>query len=454
MSDVLVRFAPSPTGLLHVGNVRTALVNWLYARAAGGRFLLRLDDTDDERSEARYAEAIERDLTWLGMDWDTFAKQSDRLDRYDAAAEKLKASGRLYPCWETPEELSLKRKAQLSAGRPPVYDRGALKLTEDEKAARLDAGEQPHWRFLLNHEEVRWDDLVRGEASHHMSSLSDPVLIRADGRPIYTLASVVDDAELGVTHILRGEDHVTNSAAQVQLFEALGAAVPAMGHLSLLAGADGEGLSKRLGSLSIESLREEGLEPMALTSLLAKIGTSDPIEVRPDMAALAAEFDIAKFGRATPRFDPAELRQMNAKLLHETGFDAVADRLSSAGIEGGAAFWNAVRGNLEVMADTELWWRVVKGPVEGEMRPEDAPVLDAAVEFLPDGPWTEDTWTPETWKAWTGAIREKTGVKGRDLFMPIRVALTGERHGPELRDLLSLIGRDEVLSRLMAGTGQ
>ena len=388
------------------------------------------------------------------MDWDVFAKQSDRLDRYDAAAERLKASGRLYPCWETPEELSLKRKAQLSAGRPPVYDRAALKLSEEEKAARIEACDQPHWRFLLNHEEVSWDDLVRGPSAHHMASLSDPVLIRADGRPIYTLASVVDDAELGVTHILRGEDHVTNSAAQVQLFEALGASVPAMGHLSLLAGAEGEGLSKRVGSLSIESLREEGLEPMALTSLLAKIGTSDPIEVRPDMAALASEFDIAKFGRATPRFDPAELRQLNAKLLHETGFDAVADRLSSAGIEGGAAFWNAVRGNLEVMADAELWWRVVTGPVEGEMRPEDAPVLDAAVAFLPDGPWIDDTWTPETWKAWTGAIREKTGVKGRDLFMPIRIALTGERHGPELRDLLSLIGRDAVRARLMAGTGQ
>jgi glutamyl-tRNA synthetase len=313
---VTVRFAPSPTGLLHLGNARTALVNWLFARKEGGRFLLRLDDTDRERSTAEYAAAIERDLRWLGLDWDAFHRQSDRFGQYDAAAARLRESGRLYPCFETPEELELKRRLMQARGRPYVYDRAALALSEAERAERLARGERPHWRLKLAHEPIVWDDLVRGRVEFHGANLSDPVLIRADGVPLYTLSSVVDDAELGVTHIVRGEDHVANTAVQIELFEALGAQPPAFAHLALIADAGGEMLSKRLGSLSLAGLREEGIEPMAVNSLLAKLGTSDAVEPRLAPGDLVAEFDLAKFGRAQPRLDPAELLVLNAKLLH------------------------------------------------------------------------------------------------------------------------------------------
>lgn len=440
-NNVTVRFAPSPTGRLHVGNTRTALVNWLYARKAGGTFLLRLDDTDDERSTEEYAKGIEEDLTWLGLTWDRFARQSDRLERYDAAVEKLKASGRLYPCYETQDELGLKRKAQLSAGRPPVYDRAALKLSEAEKAEKEAAGIQPHWRFLLLHEEERWTDLVRGESHYHMASLSDPVLLRADGRPIYTLASVVDDIELGVTHILRGEDHLTNSAAQIQLFKALGAEPPVMGHLSLLTDAEGQGLSKRLGSLSLEQLREDGLEAMAINTLLAKLGTSDPVEPRQRIEQLVEDFDISKFSRATPRFDLAELQALNAKILHETDFALISDRLSELGIACDEAFWLAVRGNLEKLADAALWWQVCTGEIEPLI--EDADYAAAAAKHLPDG-----AWSTETWKVWADAVKAETGRKGKQLFMPLREAVTGQSRGPDMADLLPLIPREKVLARL------
>jgi glutamyl-tRNA synthetase len=439
--DVVVRFAPSPTGRLHVGNTRTALVNWLFARKAGGTFLLRMDDTDDERSTEAFAEGIKEDLTWLGLAWDRFARQSDRLEHYDAAVEKLKAAGRLYPCYETQDELGLKRKAQLSAGRPPVYDRAALKLTDAEKAEKEAAGIAPHWRFLLLHEEERWTDLVRGESRYHMASLSDPVLLRADGRPIYTLASVVDDIELGVTHILRGEDHLTNSAAQIQLFKALGAEPPEMGHLSLLTDAEGQGLSKRLGSLSLEQLRENGLEAMAINTLLAKLGTSDPVEPRQRIGQLVEEFDISKFSRATPRFDPAELEALNAKILHETDYTVVAERLLGLGIGGGAPFWMAVRGNLEKLADAKLWWQVCSAEIDPLI--EDADYAAAAARHLPETPWDKDTWS-----SWADAVKAETGRKGKQLFMPLREAVTGQSRGPDMADLLPLIPREKVLARL------
>ncbi|MEJ1996137.1 MAG: glutamate--tRNA ligase, partial [Limibacillus sp.] len=301
-----LRFAPSPTGRLHVGNARVALINWLYARQNGGAFLLRMDDTDEERSTAEFAEAIERDLTWLGLAWDAFARQSERTERYDLAAQSLKASGRLYPCYETADELSLKRKAQLSAGRPPLYDRAALNLSEEKRRAYEAEGRRPHWRFKLEHAAIDWDDLVRGPQHFEGDKLSDPVLIREDGRPLYTLSSVVDDAELGVTHVLRGEDHVANTAVQVQLFEALGAEVPTFGHLPLLTDAEGKGLSKRLGSLSLEALRAEGLEPMTLNAYLAALGTSEHAEPALDLAELVARFDLSRYGRAAPKFDPAD----------------------------------------------------------------------------------------------------------------------------------------------------
>ena len=443
---VRVRFAPSPTGRLHVGNTRQALVNWLFARANGGEFLLRLDDTDSERSTAAYAEGIETDLSWLGLTWDVFARQSDRLDRYDAAAERLKVDGRLYPCYETEEELALKRKALLSAGKPPVYDRAALALTDADRAAKEASGLRPHWRFKLQHDVVAWTDLVRGDSRQDMASQSDPVLLRADGRPIYTLASVVDDIELGVTHILRGEDHVTNSAAQIQLFQALGAEPPELGHLSLIVDAEGKGLSKRLGSLSLEALRADGLEAMAVNSLLAGLGTNETV-VATSMDALISGFEIGRYGRATPRFDPAELFAMNAKVLHELPHAAVADRLEGLGVGGGEAFWLAVRGNLAKLVDAAEWWHVVDQPLDPVILEEDRDFCSGAVERLPEG-----TPTDETWGAWTGALKQETGRKGKALFMPLRRALTGRERGPELGGLLPFMGRERITARLRGET--
>ena len=437
-----VRFAPSPTGLLHVGNARQALINWLFARAKGGRYLLRIDDTDTERSTPEFAQAIEDDLRWLGLDWDEKAVQSERLDRYEAAAERLKAAGRLYACYETPEELGLKRKVALSAGRPPIYDRAALALTEAEKAAFAAEGRQPHWRFKLEPGEIAWLDVVRGPVSFQAENLSDPVLIREDGRPLYTLTSVVDDIELEVTHVLRGEDHVANTAVQVQLFRALEGDVPSFGHLSLIAGAGGESLSKRLGSLSLASLREGGLEAMTLNGYLARLGTPDPVEPFTDLAALAEGFDLSRFGRATPKFDPAELEHLNARLLHVTPYEAVAARLPE-GFDAG--LWQAVRPNLTRLAEAAVWQNICRGPVIPQI--EEADFARQAAELLPPEPWDETTWG-----AWTGAVKAATGRKGKALFLPLRLALTGLDHGPELKTLLPLIGHERAEARLAGKT--
>ncbi|WP_193371463.1 glutamate--tRNA ligase [Pelagibius marinus] len=441
-----VRFAPSPTGLLHVGNARQALINWLFARAQGGRYLLRIDDTDTERSTPEFAQAIEDDLRWLGLTWDEKAVQSERLERYSAAAERLKAAGRLYACYETPEELGLKRKVALAAGRPPIYDRGALNLSDEDRAKLEAEGRRPHWRFKLEPGEIAWDDLVRGPVSFQGENLSDPVLIREDARPLYTLTSVVDDIELEVTHVLRGEDHVANTAVQVQLFQALGgpgeARVPAFGHLSLIAGAGGESLSKRLGSLSLASLRESGLEAMTLNCYLARLGTPDPVEPLPDLAALAQGFDLSRFGRATPKFDPAELEHLNARLLHVTPFEAVADRLPQ-GFD--ADLWAAIRPNLTRLAEAAVWQNICRGPVIPQI--EDAGFARQAAELLPPEPWDETTWS-----AWTGAVKAATGRKGKALFLPLRLALTGLDHGPELKALLPLIGRERAEARLLGKT--
>ena len=445
MSDIKVRFAPSPTGNLHVGNLRTALVNYLFARAAGGVFMLRIDDTDTERSTPEFEASIRADLDWMGMSWDTEDRQSARLDRYDEALRQLEAIGRAYPCFETPEELALKRKAQLSAGRPPVYDRAALKLTDEQKQAFQAEGRRPHWRFRLEDTEVAWTDMVRGDVSYHMSSLSDPVLMREDGRVIYTMASVVDDIDHGITHIIRGEDHVTNSAAQIQLFEALGATAPVMGHVALLAGADGEGLSKRLGSLSIGQLRDEGTEASALASLLARIGTADPVVPTADMAAIIGGFDLSRFGRATAKFDPAELAQVNARIVQQLDFDAVSPRLSDLGVGGDTDFWMAVRDNLSSVAEAADWWQVCTTPITPVI--EAAEVTTAAAGLLPDGDLSSDIWG-----SWTKAVAAETGAKGRGLFMPIRLALTGREKGPEIAPLLAFIGRERIVARLRGET--
>jgi glutamyl-tRNA synthetase len=436
-SSLLVRVAPSPTGRLHVGNVRTALINWLYAKKHGGRFLLRLDDTDTERSTAAFAADIERDLEWLGLTWDLFARQSDRLDRYDAAAERLKASGRLYPCFETQEELSLKRKAQINAGRPPLYDRAALRLSDAERAD-LEKTIVPHWRFRLEPGEIAWQDQVRGPVSFQGALLSDPVLLRADGRPIYTLATVVDDIELGVTHVIRGEDHVANTAIQIQLFEALGGPVPGFGHLALIADAAGGKLSKRFESLSLASLRDDGIEPMTICNLLAHLGTSDAVEPYVTLDELLAHFDLGHFGRATPRFDPDDLPALNHRLLQRLSFADVKERLPAGADE---RFWLAVRPNLQRVSDAAEWWSVVNGPMAGVI--EDAAFAAEAASLLPAEPWDKTTWS-----AWTKAVAAATGRKGKALFLPLRLALTGREHGPELKSLLVLLGRARSLSRL------
>ena len=438
--SVKVRFAPSPTGLLHVGNMRTALSNWLYARKMGGVFFLRIDDTDLGRSTAEYEEGLKEDLLWLGLNWDETAKQSERFDRYDAAVAKLKAAGRLYPCYETSQELDLKRKVQLGQGKPPLYDRAGLNLTEDEIAKYQRQGLTPHWRFKLNiPARVEWEDHVKGHQSFDIAALSDPILVRGDGTYLYTLPSVVDDIDFEITHIMRGEDHSANSAVQTQVFEALGAKAPDMAHFSLLTGAAGEGLSKRLGSASIKSYREEdGLEAMSIVSLLARIGSSDPIEPFTSIEPLIEGFDFSKFSRATAKFDPNDLEILNAKILHVTEYDAVKDRLPEGATE---AIWNVARANIKHLDDVNEWLTIVKGPITPVI--EDADFIAKAVELLPSGDWDAGTW-----KAWTTAVKEETGAKGRDLFMPLRQAVTGLDHGPEMGTLLPLIGEQRMRARL------
>ncbi|MSP42441.1 MAG: glutamate--tRNA ligase, partial [Alphaproteobacteria bacterium] len=360
---VTVRFAPSPTGRLHVGNIRTALVNYLFARAHGGKFVLRIDDTDRERSTKEFEDGILADLAWLGMPHDAFLRQSERMTRYAQAAQDLNTRGLLYPCYETTEELELKRKVQLGRGKPPVYDRAALKLTDAQKQAFQDQGVAPHWRFLLSHETVAWRDLVHGDVAINTQNLSDPVLLRAGGQPLYTLPSICDDMDLAISHVIRGEDHLTNTAVQIQLFRAMGGTVPVFGHFPMLTGAGGEGLSKRLGSLGVESLREEGLEPMALNSLLARLGTSDPVEPRQNMEELVAGFDITHIGRASVKFDPNDLGQVNERILHAMPFAAAEPRLKALGVGGGAAFWDMARANLNRFSGVRLWWEVAVGPV-------------------------------------------------------------------------------------------
>ena len=441
MTKVKVRFAPSPTGRLHIGNIRPAVFNWLFARREGGTFLLRFDDTDLERSKEEYVEGVREDLRWLGLTWDEEFRQSERFAFYEATAEKLKKAGRLYACYETAEELERRRKRQMARGLPPVYDRAALKLTKQEKKEFEAQGRKPHWRFLLEHRPTAWDDLIRGPQEIGAGSVSDPVLVREDGTPLYTFTSVADDADVGITHIIRGEDHVTNTAVQIQIFEALGAAVPAFAHHNLLTGAQGEALSKRLGSLSIEGLREAGLEPLAVMTHASLIGTSEALQPQESLAALAKLFDFAKVSRAPARFDPEELKGLNAKLLHATPFERVSERLSERGIGGGEPFWLAVRANLEVFADVDQWWAVVHGKIKPLI--EDAAFTDKALTLLPPEPW--DT---TTWSKWTEAVKQATGAKGRALYHPLRLALTGLERGPELKDLLPLIGHKRAAARL------
>ncbi len=435
---ISVRFAPSPTGYLHVGNVRTALVNFLFTRKAGGRFLLRIDDTDTGRSRPEYVHALEEDMRWLGLIWDDYKKQSDRFDAYEMARQKLMAAGRLYPCYETPEELEMRRKMQAGRGLPPIYDRAALQLSQIQKEKYAKEGRKPHYRFLLEDKPIVWYDLIRGEVRFEGAHVSDPVLVREDGVPLYTLASVVDDTEMGITHIIRGEDHVSNTAVQMQIFTALGAVAPQFGHLALLKSSEGE-LSKRVGGNDIRSLRDAGIEPMAINNLLAKLGTSDPVEAFPDMQSLIEAFDIKKFGRATANYDVHELERLNGKLLHKLPFTAVKERLPFADEH----FWLSVRANIKTLAEVKTWSDIVHGETGKYGNAEHTEYLAKALSLLPSGNWDETSWG-----IWTQSVSADTGRKGKELFLPLRLALTGLEHGPEMKFLLPLIGREKTLQRL------
>ncbi len=454
---VKLRFAPSPTGRIHIGNIRTAVLNYLFALKSGGELMLRLDDTDRERSADEFAQGIRDDLHWLGFKWSSEARQSDRTARYDEAAAHLKKAGRLYPCYETADELDRKRKRQYAAGKPPVYDRSALKLSSDERAKLESEGRRPHWRFRLantskpgdlvpEHTAITWPDLVRGTQSVDAGSLSDPVLAREDGTYLYTFTSVVDDIDFGITHIVRGEDHVTNTGVQIDIFKAMGATPPEFAHHSLLIGADGHALSKRLGALSVLSFREAGLEPMAVVSHAALVGTSDSIEAHANIEELVALFSLDKISMAPGRFDIEDLKGLNAKLLHKLPYEAVAKRLNALGVGGGEAFWTAVRGNIGVFSDVEGWWKVASAPLAPVV--EDAAFAAKAAALLPAEPW-DDT----TWGAWTAAVKSATGAKGKALFHPLRMALTAQESGPELKTLLPFIGRARTLARLKGETG-
>ena len=440
---VTVRFAPSPTGYLHIGNVRTAVLNRLFALKHCGRFILRLDDTDTARSREEYAQAIVEDLRWLGMEPDAVERQSARMPLYREAAEQLKAAGLLYPCYETEQELALKRKAQIMAGRPPVYDRSALKLTEAARRALEEAGRRPHWRFRLPEGVIRWEDAVRGPVEIDLATLSDPVLMREDGTFLYTLPSVVDDIDMGITHVIRGDDHVTNTAVQIALTRALGGEAPVYAHHSLLVDRDGGGLSKRLGSLGVRNLRERGLEPETIVSYCATIASSEPVRVFSDMKKLAESLELSKLSRSPARFDEAELEALNARLLHDMPAEIALPRLEALGISMDAALWEAIRGNIAHLREAADWIAVAHGDITPLVAAEDRDFVRRAAQLLPPEPWD-----PDTWKTWTAKVKAETGRKGKALFMPLRLVLTGKPHGPEMSRLLPIIGRERVLKRL------
>lgn len=435
---IITRFAPSPTGKLHIGNVRTALHNYLFARRHGGRFLLRIDDTDLARSTEGYVDAIRADLAWLGLHPDGEARQSARFDLYEREFEKLKTAGRVYACYETPEELELRRKVLLGRGLPPVYERKPAD-------APIPQGRVPHWRFKLDHDmPIAWHDLVRGEQHFDPAKISDPVIRRADGSWLYLLPSVIDDIDMGITHVVRGEDHVSNTATQVQMFTALGATPPTFAHEALLTGTEGK-LSKRLGALGMDAFRERGIEPIAIAALLAKLGTSDPVEPVTTLEPLIASIDFARFGRAPAPFDEDELATLNARILHMTDYDTVAPRLPQ-GMS--AAAWRAVRGNITTVAEAADWWTVIAGDVASISASEDIAFLSAALNAAEALNWSDDPW-----HALTGALKEQTGRKGKALFLPLRRGLTGHDHGPEMALLLPLIGRERALERLRRAAG-
>ena len=438
----VTRFAPSPTGFIHIGNLRTALFNWLIARSEGGTFILRIDDTDPERSKEEYVDAIKEDLEWLGLTWDRVERQSDRLDRYAEAADKLREMGRFYEAWETPTELDLKRKKQLNMGKPPVYDRAALALSDAEKTALRDERGAGVWRFKLDHARIEWADGILNDISIDAASVSDPVLIRQDGQVLYTLASVVDDTDMGVTNVVRGSDHVTNTATQIQMIEALGHTAPDFAHHSLLTGPQGEALSKRLGTLALRDMRAAGIEPMALLSLMARLGSSDPVELRSTHDELIAGFDIKHFGAAPTKFDADDLTPLTARVIQTLEAGDVATELTEGGVptDKQPAYWSAVRGNIAKRADAASWWPVFNGDATPIVADEDRAFVAEALTMLPEPPYDIGTWS-----SWTNAVKEATGRKGKGLFMPLRLAITGQQRGPEMAEVLPLLAKKPSL---------
>ena len=432
----ITRFAPSPTGYIHVGNLRTALMNYLIARKAGGTFILRIDDTDPVRSEQKYVDGIRQDLEWLGLHWDKVERQSDRLDRYADAAEKLRSIDRFYEAFETPTELDLKRKKQLNMGKPPVYDRAALNLSAEERdTLRAERGDGV-WRFRLDQERINWKDGILGDISIDAASVSDPVLIRGDGQVLYTIASVVDDTDMGVTNVVRGSDHVTNTATQIQIMKALGMTPPSFAHHSLLTGPQGEALSKRLGTLALRDLREQGVQPMALLSMMARLGSSDPMELRSEMSELIDGFEVSSFGTAPTKFDVSDLFPLTANVLQVKPLADVADQIADLGVPADLAetFWTVTRDNITTLKDLAAWWTLFSEGADPVIDDEDAEFVAQAMAMLPEGPF-DDT----TWKTWTGAVKEATGRKGKGLFMPLRKALTGQSHGPDMSATMTLL---------------
>lgn len=447
-----VRFAPSPTGLLHIGNVRAGLYNWLFARSNGGSFMLRIDDTDQSRSKPEYEEAIRHDLTWLGLVWDHTAKESERMAIYADLAEQLKKIGRVYACYETADELALRRRAQLSQGQPPVYDRAALSLTDADRAKLENEGRKPHWRFKLDHSTpIVWDDAIQGHKEFSAATMSDPVIIREDGLPLFTYCGMVDDMLDGTTHVIRGEDHVANTAQQIQIGHAIAPLmdkpmIAQFAHFPLFTTITGEEMSKRLGTMSLQQMRDEfKLEPLAITTYVARLGTSMPMEPVEDLAALATTFDLSSISRNPPKIDMEELKRLNGKMLHAMPFEKVEFRLHQLGLhEASEAFWLAVRGELQVLDDAKLWWDVIHTGAQTVV--EDAAFAAEAAALLPAEPWDATTFS-----TWAKAVSVKTEKKGKALFMPLRLALTGQEHGPDMGSLLPLIGYMRVLARLNGG---
>ena len=438
---VITRFAPSPTGLLHLGNIRTALINWLYARTHNGKFILRIDDTDQERSKDEYISKIKYDLEWLGIDYDDTFNQSSRFERYREQFEKLKADGRIYPCYETPEELERKRKLQMASGGKQVYDRSSLSLTDEEKRAYEDDGRKPHWRFLLQTERLKWNDLLKGELDIDLTSLSDPVLFREDGVPLYTFSSAVDDIDYNITNVIRGDDHTSNTAVQIEIINAIDKNRITFAHHALLKASSGDKLSKRDNVISIDSFRKSNLEPLAILSLLATIGTSQSIELKDSLNQIISEFKLETISTSPGRIEIDVLNALNKKQVQKLNFDDVSERLKNIDEKIDEKFWNTIRSNLETVEGVKQWSDIVFDSKSIEA--EDKEYIKSAMELIPDDPWDENTW-----ELWTSAIKEKTGRKGKELFLPLREAFTGMSHGPEMKLLIQLIGREKILERV------